>query len=261
MAVADATTRPGPTAAEPPDRASTTEHRLLEAAGQVFAEQGYRAGTVREICTLAGANLAAVNYHFGDKEGLYKALLTYAYEASLASHPPDLGVHPGDPPAHRLHAFVRSFLLRLLDEGRSAWHARLMCRELHEPSPVLAEAVRGSLKRVHDLLKDILRDVAAEAMRTRRTSRSRMKPLSEDQLTCCAMSVAGQCLHYRFARPILDALYPRRFGLEEVDALAAHITAFTLGGVQAVVEHGSELDGAGRSAHGRASARSTERST
>ena len=48
-----------------------TKERLMEVAGQVFAEKGFRDATVREICQRAGANLAAVNYHFGDKERLY----------------------------------------------------------------------------------------------------------------------------------------------------------------------------------------------
>ena len=45
----------------------TTKDRLLAAACAVFADKGYRAATVVEICTAAEANIAAVNYHFGNK--------------------------------------------------------------------------------------------------------------------------------------------------------------------------------------------------
>lgn len=217
--------RPSPSASSirDADSSADTRRRLLEAAGEVFAEQGYRAGTVRDICGRAGTNLAAVNYHFRDKEGLYRALLKHAYEASLERHPPDHGVRPDDPPRQRLHAFVRSFLLRLLDEGRTAWHSRLMCREVNDPSPFLGDAVRGSIRRVHDMLRQIIRDVAEEPPGS---------GLAEEQVTLSANSVIGQCLHYRLARPVLQALHPGRFGLEEVDQLAEHITGFSVAGIR-----------------------------
>src|ERR1700749_925116 len=91
---------------------ATREH-LLEAAGEVFAEVGFRAATVRQICQRAGANIAAVNYHFGDKEELYRALLKDSYRAAIAKYPPDFGLPPRATPEQRLRAFVYSFLLRI----------------------------------------------------------------------------------------------------------------------------------------------------
>src|SRR5882672_4128917 len=103
-----------------------TRQRLLEAAGEVFADQGFRKATVRDICTRAQANVAAVNYHFGDKEKLYSEVLKYAHGCAIAKYPPSLGLSPDAPAEKRLHAFVLSFLQRLLDEGRPAWHARII---------------------------------------------------------------------------------------------------------------------------------------
>ena len=67
----------------------TTRERIADAAGEIFAERGFDGTTVRDICQRAGANIAAVNYYFGDKQRLYlEALALYtgdldALEAAL----------------------------------------------------------------------------------------------------------------------------------------------------------------------------------
>ena len=65
-----------------------TRQRLLEAAGEIFAEQGFRQTTVRDICARAGANVAAVNYHFGDKEKLYSEVLRFAHGCAVGMQRP-----------------------------------------------------------------------------------------------------------------------------------------------------------------------------
>src|SRR5580658_9085542 len=94
------------------DRSSETRQRLLDAAGRAFAEFGFRDATVRDICKRASANVAAVNYHFGDKERLYAAAIDYWVRQSYEKFPPLMGVAPQDPPLQRLRAFVVSLLLR-----------------------------------------------------------------------------------------------------------------------------------------------------
>ena len=57
-----------------------TRTRVLDAAARLFAASGFKKVTVRQICREAGANIAAVNYHFGDKLGLYREVLGRAIE-------------------------------------------------------------------------------------------------------------------------------------------------------------------------------------
>lgn len=48
-----------------------TRDRLLDEAEDLFAQRGFHAVSVREITKAAQSNLAAVNYHFGNKQNLY----------------------------------------------------------------------------------------------------------------------------------------------------------------------------------------------
>ena len=58
----------------------TTKQRLLEAAEELFADGGFESVSVREITALAGANVAAVNYYFGDKKRLYAAIFDTVFD-------------------------------------------------------------------------------------------------------------------------------------------------------------------------------------
>ncbi len=51
----------------------TTKESIMTAAMRLFAEKGLKLVTVREICTAAKVNVALVNYHFRNKNGLYQA--------------------------------------------------------------------------------------------------------------------------------------------------------------------------------------------
>jgi len=58
-----------------------TRERLLDAAEEVFAREGYRAASLRVITARAVVNLAAVNYHFGSKRGLVEAVFARRLQA------------------------------------------------------------------------------------------------------------------------------------------------------------------------------------
>jgi len=202
-----------------PDDASQAETRrsLLEAAGEVFAEFGFRDATVREICRRAGANVAAVNYHFGDKETLYIEVLRYAHGKVLAKYPPLLDVEADAPPEKKLRAFIKSFLLRVFDKGPTSWHGRLMSREMIEPTAALDSLVEERIRPMAGLLWQIVADILG-------------CPVNDDRVRYCSISVVSQCVFYHHCRPVISRLLPKQQSLDkaDVDRLADHIARFSL---------------------------------
>lgn len=198
--------------------------KLLEAAGEVFAEHGFRRATVREICSRAGANIAAVNYHFGDKQTLYASVLQHWLGEALRKYPPDGGLGEDAPPEQKLHAFVRSFLFRMLGEGTPAWHGRLMAREMSEPTAafdlILAETARPMSQRLHAIIRELLGPQA-----------------DEQTVQNIAMSVAGQCCFYRHADEMIRRLYPdTQHTTERIEQLSDHIAQFSLTAIRSLAQ-------------------------
>ena len=194
-----------------------TRRQLLEAAGEIFAGAGFRDATVREICRRAGANVAAINYHFGDKEKLYAEVLRYAQGKALEKYPPLLGV-PADAPAEKkLRAFVLSLLLRIFDKGRAAWHGKLMSREMIEPSAALDSLVEERMRPMADQLRAIVGETLD-------------RPPGDELVRLCSMSVVSQCVFYHHCRHVVSRLFPQNLpqDIAETERLADHITRFSL---------------------------------
>src|SRR5450432_600559 len=177
----------------PPDDA--TRHQLLEAAGAVFAEAGFHDATVREICRRAGANIAAVNYHFGDKEKLYAEVLRYSHGKTLEKHPVLLDVADDAPPEKKLHAFVHSLLLRIFDKGPTAWHGKLMSREMIEPTAALDSLVEERMRPMAGQLAKIVAEILD------------CSP-NDERVRLCSLSVVSQCVFYNHCRPVVQRLFP-----------------------------------------------------
>lgn len=213
----------------PDPTADETRARLLDAAGQVFAERGFRAATVREICKLAGANVAAIHYHFGDKESLYTIVLKDSYKAALQKYPPLLDIPANAPPRERLRAFIRSILFRVFDDGRPAWHGKLMLREMTEPTHALDELVRNGIRPLFEMLQSIVRELAREA-------EPKTSP-STKLVIAGARSIVGQCTFYKFTQPVIERLTPdQSFDRETVEEIADHITEFSIHGIVATAK-------------------------
>jgi AcrR family transcriptional regulator len=119
-----------------PESHAATRQALLTAAADVFAEAGFRNATIRDICRRAKANVAAVNYHFGDKAALYSEVLAEQSRLARERFPAGAAV-PELGPDEQLQAFIRSFLQRVLSPELHARHGRIMAREMVDPTAAL----------------------------------------------------------------------------------------------------------------------------
>ncbi len=132
------------------DESQTTYGRILDAAERLFGQQGFASSPLRQITDEAGVNIAAVNYHFGSKEDLYKAVLfrrirpvneermrLLAYAEQLAGDQPV-------PIRSILEAYIRPMFRQAAEcSGSGSPFLRLVSRALTDPQPFMAaEMVR-----------------------------------------------------------------------------------------------------------------------
>ncbi|MBP1751662.1 MAG: transcriptional regulator, TetR family [Geobacteraceae bacterium] len=193
-----------------------TRLRLLETATQVFAEHGYATTTIRMICGRAKVNVAAVNYHFGSKEHLYREVLRYARQRAYEKYPLTYGLEEGATPEQRLRAFVHSFLLRNFGDVRNLGFGTLTMREMVEPTSALDMIVDEGIRSLFEHLVAIVRAILGE-------------DADEELVQACSRSTIGQCTFYLFSRTVMNRMAPeQQFGAEDVERITDQIMLFTL---------------------------------
>src|SRR5262245_37668932 len=136
----------------------TKRERIIDAAGELFAERGFDATTVRDICQAAEANIAAVNYYFGDKQRLYIEAVVRAHRwrmdrVKLPEWDSDTR------PEKKLEGFIQTFIRRVRTGPDDTWHTRLIMREIANPSDACAELVQSSIRPQFEILLAILHDL------------------------------------------------------------------------------------------------------
>ena len=211
----------------------TTRDRILEVAGQMFAERGFETTTVRDICQAAGANLAAVNYYFGDKERLYIEAVVRAHRWRLdQAQLPDWT--PSTPAKQKLADFIVTFFRRVLGGPDNTWHSRLVMREIMQPSAACAEIAQSNIRPQFEILQGILRELLPA-------------DTSSEELHLTAFSIVGQCLLYHFADPVIRNLVDgREYANYDVEKLAKHVIDFSLAALDAHAARSTTAKGAQR---------------
>lgn len=139
--------------------AQPTKDRILDVAESLFAEHGFGATSMRSITNAAGVNLAAINYHFGSKDGLVKAIFARRLAPMNAERLRRLrNLETEYNHSIPLNALIGAFISPALElsrdeQGGGARFIRLLGRSYTEPSESLQDAVRGMYQQVIESFK------------------------------------------------------------------------------------------------------------
>src|SRR6476660_4711477 len=114
-----------------------TRQRLLDSAAKLFAQHGFTNVTVRDVCDDARANVAAVNYHFRNKHGLYLAVIELAIGAMRHLDSEAQRAGEGLAAEQRLRVYIRVFLEHRVAMGSDSWIHQLIRREFSDPTDAL----------------------------------------------------------------------------------------------------------------------------
>jgi len=209
-----------------PHAADSTRARLLGAAKAQFAQVGYQAASIRDLTQAARTNVASINYHFGDKHGLYVEVFQEIF-ADLR----ELRIQrineamdrPGITLDQLVEAFARAFFEPLVEREDGRYRMHLFMREMTDsrlPEGMVAEQLVGPITRR-----------LVEAMRQLRPA------LTDRAARQCTLSLVGQLIQVTMVVPV-GAAPPIHGGgpLTDLDLETAinHVVRFSTAGIEAV---------------------------
>jgi AcrR family transcriptional regulator len=197
-----------------------TRQRLLESAVRMFSRRGFKDVTVREICRAARANVAAVNYHFHGKLGLYTAVVRMAIDEIRGTSDSARQAGEGASPEDKLRIYINVFLQRVALNGRDSWIQQLISREMSDPTPafdlIIKLAIRPRLEYLSGLVAELLGC-----------------PTEDPRVIRCVAGVQSQLLFV--LNPAAARVHPAfKATPAAVERLGEHILAFSLGGIRAI---------------------------
>jgi AcrR family transcriptional regulator len=192
-----------------------TRARLLQSAADVFAEVGYHAATIREISKRAGANVAAVNYHFGDKLELYTEVLRESvHSRSLEAIRNALDSNV--PPEQALREVIKALLARMCTDDQRDRRWRLMMHELAQPTPAMSRIIDETSLPLNNKLRELIGAMIR-------------RPSGDEKTRLCTNSIIGQVILYAHWRPILARIWPElKMTPAQLQRIAEHIAEFSL---------------------------------
>ena len=172
--------------------------------------------------------MAAVNYYFRDKWGLYqeiiKSIVASMQQTFKLAHDPPIA---GTTPEARFRHYVQTFLEHVLNDGSGCLPGKLMAREMADPSPaldlIIEQAIRPNSIRVAGLVSELMG-----------------LPPDDPRVGICVGSIQTQIVG--FASPVAARMVPGgRFTPEVIQYIANHVAEFSLGGMRALAQRKNEV--------------------
>ena len=209
------------------EQTTPTKERILRAAAVIFGRKGFKNATIRMIAKAAQVNIAAINYYFQGKEGLYCAVLEDVFHTGFTRFPATLEIGADAKPEQRLQAFIKAMFYRL--QSREGWggmseQGRLIARELLDPSPAFENVLDRYVKPHKDLLLNIISDIM------------QINP-GPEKLMPCVISIIGQCIYYALGSSVIQKISVESTPTEDsLDRLADSVWLFSLGGIARIKE-------------------------
>ncbi len=195
----------------------STRDALMRVALERFGSKGFEAASTRDIAKLANANIAAITYHFGSKEGLRNACASFIAETMFAMVGGPLGAESEQTSdkvkdaSDRLDAMIDAMVNFVVANETAEPIARFMMREQMQPSSAFDIIYARVMAPVHMRLCQIW----ADATGTSATS---------DATKLSTLTLFGQVLYFRIGRPaVLRRMQWDTIGTDQANAIRALI--------------------------------------
>jgi AcrR family transcriptional regulator len=197
---------------------SKTKDQLLEHAVPLFAKKGYRDATCADLSKLAGANIAAINYHFGSKENLYRLALRRAFEFANAKYPFHGGLEEKASAEQKLHACMEALIRRNYDDGPAGHLNRMINHQVSRPTAP------------HNLVMEEITQLQGNYLLN--TLKHITGPLPELLMQSAKMNIIALCIFPSLAPAMKNFLFPESPSPEEINAIITRQFHFALAGLQ-----------------------------
>ncbi len=195
-----------------------TGARILDAAGRLFARNGFARTTSKEVAAAAGVDLASINYHFSSRDGLYQAVLVEAHRSFISLPALQKIFQSAQTPEQKLRRLYAVLLRASRRPGN--WQFRVFIQEVLSPTANLSAVFTREVEPKIGLVLRLLSELSGVDVR-------------DPGILCCVLSAIGPCMLILLGSPDIPGPLQQIGSMPRV-RIIDHLTRFTVAGLKAV---------------------------